>query len=145
MNENQKILIALQKLSLVLAATAGKDLEKRNINHSEFLILSHLNAKGKSKTQKLAEISMVTSGGITYHINNLIKKEFIQKDQDLEDKRIYWISITKKGVNYINQFMEGHNKYLDSLFNVFTEEEKDNFYQSIRTFGKKLEERGKEL
>ena len=89
MNENRRVMIALQKLNLILAKTASKDLEKHGINESEFLILTHLIAKGSTKTQYLGEIAHISSGAITYFVNKMIAKNYVYKTQDQKDKRIF--------------------------------------------------------
>ena len=139
MNQNIRIMVAIQKLNMSLQKTAIADLQQYGLLDKEFAILSHLNAKGKCKTQELGDVAFITSGAITYFINKMIKKELVVKLQDKEDKRIFWIDLSNKGKEKFDYIMERHMPYIDNLFSDFNESEKNKFVELIKYFGKTIE------
>ncbi|MDA3847238.1 MAG: MarR family transcriptional regulator, partial [Vallitaleaceae bacterium] len=106
---------------------------------SSYPILAHLNEVGKARTQKLGEIAVITSGTITHMVNKLVKNGYVEKVQDAEDKRVFSVSITDKGRQVFNRVHQEHMKYLAFLLEEFTEDEKLQFIEHMKYFGKKIE------
>ena len=143
--ENTALLIALQRLNITLNKTVGEDLRKHKLTPTEFSILAHLNAKGKTKTQKIGEIAFITSGAITYFINKFIKKGYVTRYQDKTDKRIIWIDLTEKGKTFYNDVFSVHKEYMNNLFSLLDNDDKQNLYQGLRNLNTKLIKRKKEI
>jgi MarR family 2-MHQ and catechol resistance regulon transcriptional repressor len=136
--DKTKIMIALAKLNITLLGSVGQDIYNYGITPTEFKIISHLSAKGKSKTQRLGEIAFITSGAITYFVNKLLEKEYVSKHKDETDKRITWIELTDAGKNFYEEMLPKHIGFLDEFFDVFEEYELEDFYKSVRSFEKKI-------
>ncbi|MBI9009509.1 MAG: MarR family transcriptional regulator [Tenericutes bacterium] len=136
--DKTKIMIALTKLNITLINNVGKDIYNYGITPTEFKIISHLYVKGKSKTQRLGEIAFITSGAITYFVNKLLEKEYVIKYKDKSDKRITWIELTDNGKEFYEEMLPKHIEFLDTFFEVFEEEELDEFYKNVRSFEKKI-------
>ena len=75
----------------------GKNINDLGLTISEFMILAHLDAKQQERTQKLGEIAHITSGTITHAVNKLIKQGCVEKFQDEEDRRVFWVKLTAAG------------------------------------------------
>ena len=139
MNTNIKLMVVLNKLSITFMDRLGKDLERLGMPASIYPILAHLNEVGRAKTQKLGEVAVITSGSITHMVNKLVKKGWVIKVQDQNDKRIFWVEITELGKK---EFLLVHNQHMDCLNGLledFTEEEKQSFIEQIKYFGKTME------
>lgn len=139
MDINIKLMVTLNKMSYYLLDSLSKDLQKRGLCSSEYSILAHLNAVKKEKTQKLGQISYITSGTITHIVTKLIKSGYVTKEVDEFDKRIFWVKITQKGRNVFNKIHTEHIEYLSELLSDFSEEEKNQFITQLKYFGKTIE------
>lgn len=139
MNINIKLMVTLNKMSYFLLESLSKDLKKRGISNSEYTVLAHLNAVNKEKTQKLGEVSFISSGTITHTVNKLIKLDYVQKKIDENDKRICWVIINEKGRAAFEKINKAHLVYLNELLSEFSDEEKEEFIKQIKYFGKKIE------
>ena len=139
METNIKLMVTFGKLSYAFMNSLGKNLEELGMPDSTYPILTHLFLVKKSKIQELGKVASITSGTITHTINKLLKLEYVERLQDTDDKRVFWIQITDKGREFFNKANEEHMKYASYILDDFTEEEKLLFIEQIKYFGKKIE------
>lgn len=72
---------SLKALTVMLRATQSvedvlrKDMQKRNMNMTEFAVLELLFHKGEQPIQKIGDKILITSGSITYVVDKLEKKD----------------------------------------------------------------------
>ena len=138
METNIKLMVVFGKLNYVFMNSLGKNLEELGLSHSSYPILAHLNEVSRAKTQKLGEVAVITSGSITHMVSKLVKQGYVNKVQDDEDKRIFWVEITKEGRDVFNKVHKEHMKYLGHLLEDFTEEEKNALVEQMKYFGKTI-------
>lgn len=139
MNNNIKLMVVMKKMNNAFLDQLGKNLEGLGITPSAYTMLAHLNTVERSKTQKLGEVALITSGTITHSINKLIKSGYVMKVQDEKDKRVFWIQITDAGRAYFMGIHKEHMVFLDDLLKAFSEEEKESFIEMIKHIGKGVE------
>lgn len=132
-NVNLKLVVAVARTYNNLFFQIEKSLQEFDLNVSEFGVLEMLYHKGDQPVQKVAEKILVTSGTITYVINKLEKKGFVIRRKCNKDKRVYYVSLTEKGKDYISHIFPKHKDFLDNLFKDLDEESKiktlDNLIQ----------------
>jgi MarR family 2-MHQ and catechol resistance regulon transcriptional repressor len=136
METNIKLMVVFSKMAKAFEEKLGNDLEELGMPYSEYPILAHLNEVGRAKTQKLGQVAVITSGTITHTVNKLVKQGYVEKVQDEEDRRVYWVQITDEGRSAFKTVHESHIKYLEYLLEEFTEEEKQIIITSIKKLGK---------
>lgn len=139
MNTNVKLMIVFSKLSQTFLSSLGKNLEELGMAGSTYPILAHLNEVDRAKTQRLGEVAVITSGSITHIVNKLCKQGYATKEQDTIDKRIFWVKITETGRSAYQKVNNEHIKYLNSLLADFTYDEKIEFIEQIKYFGKTIQ------
>ncbi|MGV2686780.1 MarR family transcriptional regulator, partial [Clostridium perfringens] len=98
---NLKLVIAMARTYDDLFFEIEKNVQEFGLNISEFGVLEMLYHKGDQPVQKVAEKILVTSGTITYVINKLEKKELVIRRKCEKDKRIFYVSLTEKGKDFI--------------------------------------------
>ncbi|GGD77594.1 MarR family winged helix-turn-helix transcriptional regulator [Paenibacillus nasutitermitis] len=76
------------------------------ISLSLFRMLYVLNHKGPQKMAELAECLHVTSGAITGFADKLIERGYVERQRDLEDRRVVYLLITDSGKSLISGLME---------------------------------------
>lgn len=132
-NVNLKLVVAVARTYNNLFFQIEKSIQEFDLNVSEFGVLEMLYHKGDQPVQKVAEKILVTSGTITYVINKLEKKGFVIRRKCNKDKRVYYVSLTEKGKDYISHIFPKHKDFLDNLFKDLDEESKiktlDNLIQ----------------
>ena len=79
-------------------------LAKRNITHTQFFVLIAIHSNGRCPMRTLAanmHVSMPTVSGI---IDRLVKAGFVQRIEDLQDRRQVVVELSAKGRQFIEQF-----------------------------------------
>ena len=145
METNVKLMTVFGKLSSTFMDILGKNLDELGLAGSSYLILAHLNQVGRAKTQQIGQVAVITSGTITHMVNKLVKKGYVNKIQDHEDKRVFWVEITSQGRSVFDRVNEEHIKFLDLLLEDFAEEEKTMLIEQLEYFGKKIEKKSYDL
>jgi MarR family 2-MHQ and catechol resistance regulon transcriptional repressor len=139
MKTNAKLMVVLQKMNAVFMDRLSQNIIDLGLSVSEFLILSHLRGVKREKTQQLGKIARITSGTITYTVNKLAEHAFVVKTSDENDLRITWVEITSLGEQHFDTVFKKHDQYLDQILSVFTEQEKLDFIEQVKYFGKSIE------
>ena len=135
---NLKIVIAMARTYDDLFFQIEKNLQEYKLNISEFGVLEMLYHKGDQPVQKVADKILVTSGTITYVINKLEKKDLVIRRKCNKDKRIYYVSLTEKGRDYIAHIFPKHKEFLNNLFKDLSEEDKRELVENLINFRKVL-------
>ncbi|MDV4149276.1 MarR family transcriptional regulator [Clostridium sp. AL.422] len=135
---NLKLVIAMARTYNDLFFQIEKSLQEFQLNSSEFGVLEMLYHKGDQPVQKVADKILVTSGTITYVINKLEKKELVIRRKCNKDKRIYYVSLTEKGENFIAHIFPKHKEFLNNLFKDLSEEDKRELLENLIKFRKVL-------
>ena len=135
---NLKIVIAMARTYDDLFFQVEKSLQEYKLNISEFGVLEMLYHKGDQPVQKIADKILVTSGTITYVINKLEKKDLVIRRKCNKDKRIYYVSLTEKGKDYIAHIFPKHKEFLNNLFKDLSEEDKRELVENLIKFRKVL-------
>ena len=135
---NLKIVIAMARTYDDLFFQIEKSLQEYKLNISEFGVLEMLYHKGDQPVQKIADKILVTSGTITYVINKLEKKDLVIRRKCNKDKRIYYVSLTEKGKDYIAHIFPEHKEFLNNLFKDLSEEDKSELVENLIKFRKVL-------
>lgn len=113
--ENKKVEIA--KLYQV-------DLNDLNIM---FLLLQN----GHAKVQEIAKHINVTSGAATYIINGLIKRNIVQVGQNLTDKRVKFIELTRPGNKKAKHMASEYCEHVTGTLSVISKLDKSVIANSI--------------
>ncbi len=135
---NLKLVIAMARTYDSLFSEIEKNFKEFGLNISEFGVLEMLYHKGDQPVQKVAEKVLVTSGTITYVINKLEKKDLVIRRKCNIDKRVYYVSLTEKGKEFIANIFPKHKDFLNDLFKDLSEESKRELLENLIKFRKIL-------
>lgn len=93
----------------------------------------------------LAELLGVSKPMITAHLTDLAKKGYIEKEQSLEDKRVFYILPTEKALALVESAKTDLNQHLIRLVQEMGQDEFDNLVRLAGKANKILEaDRGTE-
>jgi MarR family 2-MHQ and catechol resistance regulon transcriptional repressor len=119
-----KLFVVLSKAYKVIMNRAVKDMKKHGLSESEFIVLELLFHKGKFPIQRIGERLLVTSGGITYTIDKLEKKNLVKRTDCLEDRRVTYAEITEEGSALMEKVFPSHAEVIETIMQGLTPEEK---------------------
>ncbi|MCH5583975.1 MarR family transcriptional regulator [Shimazuella sp. AN120528] len=87
----------VRQLNHVLIHSISETLKPFDLGHSQWQVLSILDAEKKISIKKLREQMNVESGTLTGVIDALIRKGWVLREEDPKDRRIKQIMMTKTG------------------------------------------------
>ena len=117
MKKNNEIKDLILKTSYDLDLLLSRKLKSYNLALTEFNTLKVLNDNGDCTVQNMAKQVLLTSGSMTYIVDKLVAKSCIEKVKQVEDNRVFMLSLTKKGKTlYI--FFQGSNSIWDWVRNL---------------------------
>lgn len=93
------------------------DTQMSNFNMNEYYYLTSIYQMGTPKLGELATKLNLTKPAISALVKRLEKNELITKTQSEEDKRIYYLNLTDKGIKII----QGDNELYSKLSNIFSD------------------------
>jgi len=128
------------KSGKVLARKLEEDLKQYGLNRSEYTFLGYLDTYGRQPIQVMTSFLDLTSGTMTYLVNKLIKKGYVEREQSTEDKRIFYVNLTDYGKKYYDDMSNKHLVYVDKMISgVLNEEEKKTLGHLLTKLGKGLD------
>jgi MarR family transcriptional regulator, 2-MHQ and catechol-resistance regulon repressor len=132
----------LKTLTILLRATnfiqekIKEDVSKYDLNLSEFGALEVLYHKGPLPVQSICEKVLIANSSMSYVIENLIKKELIDKVKNPSDRRIHIVHLTKKGTMLFDEIYTKHLSYMRSIINVLDVNEEEKLQFILKKLGK---------
>jgi MarR family transcriptional regulator, 2-MHQ and catechol-resistance regulon repressor len=132
----------LKTLTILLRATnfiqekIKEDVSKYDLNLSEFGALEVLYHKGPLPVQSICEKVLIANSSMSYVIENLIKKEFIEKVKDPSDRRIHIVHLTQKGSMLFDDIYPKHLEHMRSFMDVLDINEEANLQFLLKKLGK---------
>lgn len=130
-----KLLVVMLRTAQTVEDLVKKDMKGYGINPTEFAVLELLYNKGEQPIQKIGKKILLASSSITYVIDQLEKKGFVERLDCPDDRRIKLASITDKGKEFMNQAFPKHEKSIEEIFSNMTEEEIDTAIEVFKKIG----------
>ena len=119
---------AVEKVDMASIAQTGLGL-------SEFSIMEALLHKGPLPINRLGEKVLLTSGSMTAAINRLQIKGLVKRIQDPSDGRCFYVHLTKKGRKTITTVYTKHEKNLEKIVGVLSDNERQELIRLLKKIG----------
>jgi MarR family transcriptional regulator, 2-MHQ and catechol-resistance regulon repressor len=132
----------LKTLTILLRATnfiqekIKEDVSKYELNLSEFGALEVLYHKGPLPVQAICEKVLIANSSMSYVIENLIKKGYIEKVKEPSDRRVHIIHLTEKGHVLFDEIYPKHLAHMRSVIDVLDESEEKELQRLLKKLGK---------
>ena len=106
----------------------------------ETFCMEIIHALGKPAVSEFASFTSLSSANAADKINNLVKKGYLNKVQSDEDKRIYYLEVTKKYIDYYNISYQYLKEVMSKLEDRFTSEENKVLEKMLRVMSEEIME-----
>lgn len=140
MEKNLKSLIVLLKSHQSLLKVVKESLKDTDINMNEFTAMEALYEKGQLTTQELVNTVLIPNSSMTYVLDILEKKNYIEKNKNDEDKRIQMIDLSSKGTAFFEKTYQKHFNHMRKVFDTLTMDEERTLQELLKKVGKRAEE-----
>lgn len=78
--------------------------------------------------RRLAELMQLSPGPISQYVQKLVIKNLVKKEQDLKDRRNWWLKLTPDGHNVYLDTIQGAVEYTKDFLNSLEDTEQHDFY-----------------
>jgi len=119
----------------------NKTLKEYNVNFGDIPYLYYLLEHDNITQEKLAKTLKYNQATVTRAIRRLEKKGFIQRKQDLHDKRKKIIHLTNNGLKITKEAIKKQQQVEQEIIEQFTEDETKITLNTLKKFLEKIEEK----
>lgn len=137
--ENQeralKLFIVLSRASKVILEESNELIEQYGLNPTEFGVLELLYHRGQQPIQKIGQKILLQSGSMTYVVNRLQDKGFVQRNYCEKDKRVTYIAITQSGIELVESIFPKHAEKIKEIMTALSIEEQEDAIKLIKKLG----------
>lgn len=123
--QSLKLFIVLSRANKAINECTNQFFQDNGLNPTEFAVLELLFHKGRQPLQKIGNKILLASGSITYVIDKLEKRGFLNRISCPSDRRITYAEITPEGEAFMDELFPRHEEQLYELTNALSPEEKD--------------------
>lgn len=127
------ILKTLFELKNSLISQVSRQVHRQNINRSEFIALISICGNEKKSMSELCRDVDLKSGSLTALIDNLIKKGYVKREFDKNDRRKILICLTARGKSFTKIIKKSLEDNALSKIKKLSPEERKNFSSAIDT------------
>lgn len=130
-----KALTVLLKSSSSVLEVIKKDMIKYGLNPTEFSVLELLYSKGDQPIQYIGKKILLASSSITYVVDKLENKGFIQRRPSIKDRRVTNIAISEKGTAFMENAFPEHERLISNVFGVLDQDELTTLTELLKKVG----------
>jgi MarR family transcriptional regulator, 2-MHQ and catechol-resistance regulon repressor len=114
----------IRNMSTALFKNLSNDISRYDLDAETFQIFELLYSKGPQPIQKISEKLSIPSGSITYVVDKLEKKGFVERAAVPGDRRKTNVLLTDEGHAYFADIFPKHAKVISRNLSFVTDEEK---------------------
>ncbi|MDD4924854.1 MAG: MarR family transcriptional regulator [Dehalococcoidales bacterium] len=98
--------------------------------------LFYISRHGKIKISGLASGIKVTPGNVTGIVDRLVEQKLLAREQDSNDRRILWLTLTARGKTLIDELREGSANELAKILEKLSEAELNDVFHGFELLAK---------
>lgn len=131
-----KLWVVLSRAQVAIAGHAAAQVARHGLTLTEFAILEALFHKGPMLLGEVQRRILVSSGGITYLVDRLERKELVERRECPEDRRARYAALTPAGEALIAQIFPEHARALEHALAGLDDADKETAARLLRALGR---------
>lgn len=133
--------VTLQRCASIVANEAYRTLGTNNLTVSQFGVLEALHKLGPMYQRDLAQQILKTTGNITTVIDNLEKRDLVQRIREMKDRRYFKVVLTPEGAKLIKKLYPAHTKRIGKIMSNLLKGEQDELKRLCTKLDKAVTEK----
>lgn len=130
-----QLFVVLNRCFDSVAEHARRDIFHHRLSVSEFGVLEMLHRKGSLSLGKIAEKILLTTGSITYVIDQLEGRSLVRRVACPTDRRRLYAELTEQGSRLITEIFPAHELAIQNAAAGLTLEEQETAIQLLKKLG----------
>lgn len=137
-NELKAVTVILRASQSILEVIR-KDVAKYGLNTTEFSVLELLHHKGDQPIQAIGKNVLIASSSITYVVDKLEQKNYVERKGCPEDRRVIYASLTSEGKKFMDEIFPQHKLMMTKLFGQIETDDLQKTVAVLKEIGHKAE------
>ncbi|RDU38381.1 MarR family transcriptional regulator [Neobacillus piezotolerans] len=134
-SQSLKLYIVLSRAYKAINEQVNKFIQENGLNPTEFAVLELLYHKGDQPLQQIGGKILIASGSITYVVDKLEQKGYLQRVACPSDRRVTYARITDEGKAFIEEVFPEHERNIHELMSRLTDEEREQAITLLKKLG----------
>jgi MarR family transcriptional regulator, 2-MHQ and catechol-resistance regulon repressor len=130
-----KLTTVLLRTNQHVTEVIKNDIISYELNTTEFGAMEVLYHKGKQPIQSVGEKMLMANSSMTYVVDKLVKRGFISKERDENDRRNTLIDLTLEGKDFFMTIFSHHVETLTEIYDILTPNETDELIKLLKKVG----------
>ncbi|TKJ40182.1 hypothetical protein CEE35_10260, partial [Candidatus Aerophobetes bacterium Ae_b3b] len=119
-----QLIALLPDLAKAFQTDEPQEVLHMDISLPEIFVLRELSSNEKPTMSELGRSISMDLSTLTRTVDKLVKKEFVARKRDPEDRRMVRVALTAKGRRIISRFEEARKKHIESILRQMTSQER---------------------
>jgi len=132
LSDKQYLQINQALFSLVNAYEVRASEETTELTVTEQSVIMVLGQLAPINSRQLAKAMHLSPGPVSLQVKKLVQKGLIQKEQDQDDQRNWWLTLTEDGQCAYRETLAGAILYTREFLSVLDEEEKQRLHHMLQ-------------
>jgi MarR family 2-MHQ and catechol resistance regulon transcriptional repressor len=130
-----RLIRVMRNMASALFGSLERDIDSYGLSTETFQILELLYNKGPHPIQKISDKFSIPSGSITYVVDKLEKKGYVERLPIPGDRRKTNVTLTGEGRSYFDNIFPKHAQTISDNLSFATDEEKLVLIQVLKKIG----------
>lgn len=134
-NRNLKAVAVIIRAADAIREVIKSDAADNGLNPTEFSVLELLYHQGRQPIQSIGRKVLITSSSITYVVDKLEAKGYVEREECAEDRRVTYAKLTDEGKALMNRIWPEHEAKINELFASLEKEETETMIADLKKVG----------
>lgn len=130
-----KLFVVLSRSLQSIKKRVEDDIKRFGLNPTEFAVLELLYNRGEQPIQKIGDKVLIASSSITYVVDKLEKKNYLERVPCPKDRRITYAVITTEGTELMDEIFPKHKTAIHEICAGLDLDEKKFLIQQLKKLG----------
>ena len=130
-----KLWVVLSRAYAAISARAEADVARHDLTLAEFAILEVLYHKGPLLLGEIQRKILVSSGGVTFLVDRLTKKGYVERQECETDRRARYAALTPAGERLVARIFPLHAAALRDATSALTVPQQRAVTRHLKTLG----------
>ncbi|WP_308633876.1 MarR family winged helix-turn-helix transcriptional regulator [Paenibacillus silvisoli] len=139
-----RLIRVMRNMVNTLFGSLERDIAKYGLDIETFQIIEFLYNRGPHPIQKISETFSIPSGSITYVVDKLEKKGYVERLPIPGDRRKTNVALTEEGRSYFDAIFPQHVQTITSNLSFVTDEEKYHLIDLLKKIGYGIQNRDRQ-
>ncbi|WP_404451786.1 MarR family transcriptional regulator [Virgibacillus necropolis] len=130
-----KLFVVLSRALQAIEKQSVANIKSHGLNLTEFAVLELLFNKGEQPIQKIRHKVLLASSSITYVVDKLEERKYIERKACPTDRRVTFAALTPKGKELMDEIFPQHREALNEILGGLDSDEKKATIEQLKKLG----------